>query len=69
MLATASAFLGGAMVTAKVAVAGVPPVTVAATRFAVAALILLAIRAAVPACAAARPARASPTFRSSSPSA
>jgi drug/metabolite transporter (DMT)-like permease len=48
MLATASAFLGGAMVTAKVAVAGVPPVTVAATRFAVAALILLAIRAAVP---------------------
>lgn len=48
MLATASAFLGGAMVTAKVAVAGVPPVTVAATRFALAALMLLAIRAAVP---------------------
>lgn len=48
MLAAASAFLGGAMVTAKVAVAGVPPVTVAATRFAVAALILIAIRAAVP---------------------
>ena len=48
MLAAASAFLGGAMVTAKVAVADVPPVTVAASRFALAALILLALRAAVP---------------------
>ena len=48
MLAAASAFLGGAMVTAKVAVADVPPLTVAASRFAVAALILLALRAALP---------------------
>ena len=48
MLATASAFLGGAMVTAKVAVADVPPITVAASRFALAALILLALRAAIP---------------------
>lgn len=43
MLATASAFLGGAMVTAKIAVADVPPMTVAATRFTVAALVLLAL--------------------------
>ena len=48
MLAAASAFLGGAMVTAKIAVADVPPITVAASRFALAALILLALRAAVP---------------------
>lgn len=48
MLAAASAFLGGAMVTAKIAVTDVPPVTVAASRFALAAIILLAVRAAVP---------------------
>jgi drug/metabolite transporter (DMT)-like permease len=48
MLATASAFLGGAMVTAKIAVDGVPPMTVAATRFALATLVLLAIRHLVP---------------------
>jgi drug/metabolite transporter (DMT)-like permease len=48
MLATASAFLGGAMVTAKIAVDGVPPMTVAATRFALATLVLLAIRQLVP---------------------
>ncbi|MDQ2673113.1 MAG: DMT family transporter [Chloroflexota bacterium] len=48
MLATASAFLGGAMVTAKIAVDGVPPMTVAATRFAIATLVLLAIRQLVP---------------------
>jgi drug/metabolite transporter (DMT)-like permease len=48
MLAAASAFLGGAMVTAKIAVAEVPPITVAATRFTVAALILLVLRAMVP---------------------
>ena len=48
MLATASAFLGGAMATAKIAVADIPPMTVAATRFAVAALILLALGRLVP---------------------
>jgi drug/metabolite transporter (DMT)-like permease len=48
MLATASAFLGGAMVTAKIAVADVPPMTVAATRFALAAVVLLVIRWLVP---------------------
>ena len=48
MLATASAFLGGAMATAKIAVADVPPMTVAATRFALAAVVLLAIRWLVP---------------------
>ena len=48
MLATASAFLGGAMVTAKIAVDGVPPMTVAATRFALATLVLLAIRQLAP---------------------
>lgn len=48
MLATASAFLGGAMATAKIAVADVPPMTVAATRFALAALVLFALRRFVP---------------------
>lgn len=48
MLAAASAFLGGAMVTAKVAVADVPPITVAATRFALAASVLLMLRVLVP---------------------
>lgn len=48
MLATASAFLGGAMATAKIAVADVPPMTVAATRFALAAFVLLAIRRLLP---------------------
>ena len=49
MLATATFFLGGAMVTAKVAVADVPPMTVAATRFALATLLLLTIRRVWPA--------------------
>jgi drug/metabolite transporter (DMT)-like permease len=49
MLVTASFFLGGAMATAKVAVADVPPMTVAASRFAIATLLLLAIRQLVPA--------------------
>ena len=49
MLATASFFLGGAMVTAKIAVADVPPMTVAASRFALATLLLLALRRLVPA--------------------
>lgn len=48
MLATASAFLGGAMATAKIAVADVPPMTVAATRFAIAALVLFALGRLVP---------------------
>ena len=48
MLATASAFLGGAMTTAKIAVAEVPPMTVAASRFALAAAILLVLRQLVP---------------------
>jgi drug/metabolite transporter (DMT)-like permease len=48
MLATASAFLGGAMATAKIAVADVPPMTVAASRFAVAALVLFALGRLVP---------------------
>ncbi len=48
LLATASAFLGGAMVTAKLAVADVPPMTVAATRFALATLVLLLTRQLVP---------------------
>lgn len=49
MLATASFFLGGAMTTAKVAVADVPPLTVAASRLALATLLLLVLRALVPA--------------------
>lgn len=48
MLAAASAFLGGAMATAKIAVADVPPMTVAATRFAIAALVLFALGRLVP---------------------
>ena len=36
------------MVTAKIAVDGVPPMTVAATRFALATLVLLAIRQLLP---------------------
>jgi drug/metabolite transporter (DMT)-like permease len=49
MLATATFFLGGAMVTAKVAVSDIPPMTVAATRFALASLLLLSIRRVWPA--------------------
>lgn len=51
MLITAAFFLGGAMVTAKLAVHDVPPLTVAASRFAIASLLLLAIRQLVPALA------------------
>lgn len=49
MLATATFFLGGAMVTAKIAVSDIPPMTVAATRFALATLLLLSIRRLWPA--------------------
>jgi drug/metabolite transporter (DMT)-like permease len=51
MLITASFFLGGAMATAKLAVHDVPPMTVAASRFAIATLLLLAIRQLAPALA------------------
>ena len=49
MLITASFFLGGAMATAKLAVHDVPPMTVAASRFAIATLLLLVIRQFAPA--------------------
>jgi drug/metabolite transporter (DMT)-like permease len=49
MLAAASFFLGGAMVTAKLAVTDIPPMTVAASRFALATVLLLSIRRLWPA--------------------
>ena len=51
MLITAAFFLGGAMATAKLAVHDVPPMTVAASRFAIATVLLLAIRQLAPALA------------------
>lgn len=48
MLTATAFFFGGAMVAGKVAVAEVPPFTVAATRFAIAAVALLALRSAWP---------------------
>jgi len=51
MLITAAFFLGGAMATAKLAVHDIPPLTVAASRFAIATLLLLAIRRLAPALA------------------
>ncbi len=49
MLTATAFFFGGAMVAGKVAVADVPPFTVAATRFAIAAVLLAALRSAWPA--------------------
>jgi drug/metabolite transporter (DMT)-like permease len=49
MLTATAFFFGGAMVAGKVAVAEVPPFTVAAARFGIAAMVLFAIRAAWPA--------------------
>lgn len=51
MLITAAFFLGGAMATAKLAVHDVPPLTVAASRFAIATLLLLVVRHLAPALA------------------
>jgi drug/metabolite transporter (DMT)-like permease len=48
MLTATAFFFGGAMVAGKVAVAEVPPFTVAATRFAIAAVLLFALRLALP---------------------
>ncbi len=48
MLTATAFFFGGAMVAGKVAVAEVPPFTVAATRFAIAAVLLFALRRAWP---------------------
>jgi drug/metabolite transporter (DMT)-like permease len=48
MLTATAFFFGGAMVAGKVAVAEVPPFTVAATRFAIAAVLLFALRMAWP---------------------
>ena len=44
MLTATAFFFGGAMVAGKVAVADVPPFTVAAARFAIAAIVLLVLR-------------------------
>ena len=49
MLTATAFFFGGAMVAGKVAVAEVPPFTVAAARFAIAAVLLFALRLAWPA--------------------
>jgi drug/metabolite transporter (DMT)-like permease len=49
MLTATAFFFGGAMVAGKVAVADVPPFTVAAGRFAIAAVLLFLLRAAWPA--------------------
>jgi drug/metabolite transporter (DMT)-like permease len=48
MLTATALFFGGAMVAGKVAVAEVPPFTVAAARFAIAAVLLFALRLAWP---------------------
>ena len=48
MLTATAFFFGGAMVAGKVAVAEVPPFTVAAARFAIAAILLYALRLAWP---------------------
>lgn len=48
MLTATAFFFGGAMVAGKVAVAEVPPFTVAAARFAIAAVLLFALRMAWP---------------------
>ena len=48
MLTATAFFFGGAMVAGKVAVAEVPPFTVAAARFAIAAVLLFALRLAWP---------------------
>ena len=48
MLTATAFFFGGAMVAGKVAVAEVPPFTVAATRFAIAAALLFGLRLAWP---------------------
>jgi drug/metabolite transporter (DMT)-like permease len=48
MLTATAFFFGGAMVAGKVAVADVPPFTVAATRFAIAAILLYGLRLAWP---------------------
>jgi drug/metabolite transporter (DMT)-like permease len=48
MLTATALFFGGAMVAGKVAVAEVPPFTVAATRFAIATVLLFALRLAWP---------------------
>lgn len=48
MLTATAFFFGGAMVAGKVAVAEVPPFTVAASRFAIAAILLFALRLAWP---------------------
>ena len=49
MLTATAFFFGGAMVAGKVAVAEVPPFTVAASRFAIAAVLLFALRLVWPA--------------------
>jgi drug/metabolite transporter (DMT)-like permease len=49
MLTATAFFFGGAMVAGKVAVVDVPPLTVAATRFLIAALLLYGLRGAWPA--------------------
>jgi len=60
MLTATAFFFGGAMVAGKVAVVEIPPFTVAASRFAIAAVLLLALRLAWPSLdrGSARPRRA-----------